>query len=408
MQDYPLPTPNVFPPNTWRGITVVSFWRDIFHAALPAEIPLDIFDTDDKRSRSLSVLLNGTGGTGFRKKLFGALSANLTSELLLQLSTALMTFLTNEQYVASALTKRLEVFFRLLETGISAEITCTSHLNGLWEEMQTSRQQSIPPLFQHGLLLVWLTIYALYIARWDDPALIALRMNGAASPEALYGRYIIQSRSDKLTDITNRNCVLCISPVQAESYVGHSALPGEAAERLGRYGKLLISGIGGSGKSEFARLLLQHFNSNGCYDRAAYVQYYGSLAESFRHAFPDLSATSDAAVIEESRRLLEGQDNARTLLMIDNMNQTTSEDAALSQLCAYGGHVVITSRLVALDGFDVMSLPPLSPQDSQRLFRIHLQHVQENQNQDLAQLCASVQGHPLSLVLFAGLCRSKY
>lgn len=408
MQDYPLPTPSVFSPNTWRGMTVVSFWRDVFHAAFPAEIPLDIFDTDGKRSRALSVLLNGTGGTGFRKKLFTALSANLTPELLLQLTTTWTTFLTDEQYAAPALAQRLESFIVLLETGIPAEIACAAHLNTLVEEVQKSDQQAIPPLFQHSLLLAWLTIYALYIARRDDPALIALRMNGAVSPSALYGRYIIQSRSGKLVDITNRNCVLCISPVQAENYLGHSALLGEAAERLGKYHKLLISGIGGSGKSEFARQLLKHFTSTGCYDRAAYVQYYGSLVESFKNAFPDLSATSDAAVIEECRRLLEGQDNARTLLMIDNMNQTTAEDAALSQLCAYGCDVVITSRLVALDGFDVLSLPPLSPQDSQRLFRIHLQHVQEKQDQDLAQLCASVQGHPLSLVLFAGLCRSKY
>lgn len=408
MQDYPLPTPSVFPPNTFRGITVVSFWRDVFRAAFPAEVPLDIFDTDDKRSRALSVLLNGTGGTGFRKKLFTALSANLTPELLLRLITTWMDFLTDEQYTALVLSQRLQALLRLLETGISTEIAFAAHLNSLVEEAQRSEQQTIPPLFQHGLLLAWLTIDALYIARRDDPALIALRMNGAASPAALYGRYIIQRRSGKLVDITNRNCVLCISPVQAENYVGHSALLGEAAERLGKYGKLLISGIGGSGKSEFTRQLLQHFTSTGCYDRAAYVQYYGSLAESFKNAFPDLTATSDAAVIEECRRLLEGQDNARTLLMIDNMNQTTSEDAALSQLCAYGCDVVITSRLVALDGFDVLSLPPLSPQDSQRLFRIHLQHVQEKQDQDLAQLCASVQGHPLSLVLFAGLCRSKY
>lgn len=408
MQDYPLPTPSVFPPNTFRGVTVVSFWRDAFGAAFPAEVPLDIFDTGDKRSRALSVLLNGTGGAGFRKKLFTALSANLTPELLLQLITGWMNFLTDEQYAAPALSQRLEALIHLLEKGLAAEVACAAHLNTLIEEVHQSEQQPIPPLFQHGLLLAWLTIDALYIARWDDPALIALRMNGAASPAALYGRYIIQSRSGKLVDITNRNCVLCISPVQAENYVGHSALLGEAAERLGKYGKLLISGIGGSGKSEFARQLLQHFTSTGCYDRAAYVQYYGSLAESFKNAFPDLTATSDAAVIEECRRLLEGQDNARTLLMIDNMNQTTSEDAALSQLCAYGCDVVITSRLVALDGFDVLSLPPLSPQDSQHLFRIHLQHVQEKQDQDLAQLCASVQGHPLSLVLFAGLCRSKY
>lgn len=408
MQDYPVPSPSVFPPNTFRGKTVVSFWRDVFHAAFPPEIPLDIFDTDDKRSRALSVLLNGTGGAGFRKKLFTALSAALTPELLLQLATTWMAFLTDEQYAAAALTQRLEGLVTLLGGSVSADVACADHLISLMEEVQQSDQQAIPPLFQHGLLLAWLTIDALYIARRDDPALIALRMNGAASPSALYGRYIIQSRSGKLQDITNRNCVLCISPVQPENYLGHSDLLPEAAERLGKYGKLLISGIGGSGKSEFARQLLQHFTSTGCYDRAAYVQYYGSLAESFKNAFPDLTATSDAAVIEECRRLLEGQDNARTLLMIDNMNQTTSEDAALSQLCAYGCDVVITSRLVALDGFDVLSLPPLSPQDSQRLFRIHLQHVQEKGDQDLAQLCASVQGHPLSLVLFAGLCRSKY
>lgn len=408
MQDYPLPTPSVFPPNTFRGVTVVSFWRDVFRAAFPPEVPLDIFDTDDKRSRALSVLLNGTGNAGFRKKLFAALSANLTPELLLQLVTTWMSFLTNEQYAAPALTQRLEILIGLLESSVSTEFACATYLNNISEEMQQSDQQSIPPLFQHGLLLAWLTIDALYIARRDDPALIALRMNGAASPAALYGRYIIQSRSGKLVDITNRNCVLCISPVQAENYVGHSALLGEAVERLGKYGKLLISGIGGSGKSEFVRQLLQHFTSTGCYDRAAYVQYYGTLAESFKNAFPNLSATSDAVVIEECRRLLESQDNVRTLLLIDNMNQTPFEDAALSQLCAYGCDVVITSRLVALDGFDVLSLPPLSPQDSQRLFRIHLQHMQEKQDQDLAQLCASVQGHPLSLVLFAGLCRSKY
>lgn len=409
MQDYPLPTPSVFPPNTWRGVTVVSFWRDLFRAAFPAEIPLDLFDTDDKRSRALSVLLNGTGGIGFRKKLFTALSAELTPELLLQLTTTWMKLLKDCHYDAPVLTQRLSFFLNCLEKGIGAEIACAMQINAIMEEYQHNEQQhSILPLFQHGLLMSWLTLFSLYISREDDPALTALRMNGAASLTALYNRYAVQSRSNKLLDLTNRNCVLCIPPVQKEYYVGHDALLSDAVERLEKYSKLLISGIGGSGKSEFARQLLQHMTVSRRYERVAYVQYHDSLAESYRTAFPDLSSTSDSAVIEECRRILENNGNSHTLLMIDNMNQTISEDVALIQLCAYGCDVIITSRLVALDGFDVFAIPSLSPEDSQTLFRIHMPHAQTGYDHDLAQLCTSVQGHPLSLVLFAGLCRSKY
>lgn len=408
MQDYPLPTPSVFPPNTWRGVTVVSFWRDLFHAAFPAEIPLDLFDTDDKRSRALSVLLNGTGGAGFRKKLFTTLSANLSPNLLLKLTTTWMTFLRDEQYNAPVLSQRLHFFAIQLQKGISAENACAMHLKTIVEEFHSNEQQSaVLPLFQHALQLAWLTLFSLYISRWDDPALVALRMDGAASLSALFNRYATHSRGRKLLDITNRNCVLCIPPVQPEFYVGHYALLNEANERLWKYGKLLISGIGGIGKSEFARQLLRQLSESGHYERAAYVQYQDSLADSFRKAFPKLASTNDNAVIEECRQLLEER-GGRTLLLIDNMNQTTSEDAALAQLCAYGCDVVLTSRLVALDGFDVLVLPALSLEDSQALFRIHMPHSQADQDKALAQLCESVQGHPLSLVLFAGLCRSKY
>lgn len=409
MQDYPLPSPSVFPPTAWRGVTVVSFWHDILRSSLPPEIPLDMFNTNERRSRALSVLLGGTGGAGFRKKLFAILSANLTPDLLLSMTITWMTFLKDGQYSPSALNNRLSAFVKMLETGISPEITYVTHLTALMNEQQSCDEQTfILPLFQHGLLMAWLTLFALYIARSDDPALHALCMNGAASPATLYDRYIIQSRAGKLHDITNRHCTLCIAPVQPQAYIGHSLLLKEAAERLQTHGKLLISGIGGSGKSEFARQLLRYVSRSGCYDRAAYVQYSGSLAASFRKAFPALSAKNADGVIEECRNLLEKPSISRTLLLIDDLNQTPSEDAALAQLCAYGCDVLITSRLAALERFDVLPLPPLSPGDSQKLFRIHIRHSSAAQEEALAQLCACVQGHPLSLILFAGLCRSKY
>lgn len=59
---------NIFP-NNLPGLTLIRFWKAILTPVLPEQLLNSLFDTENKRSRRLSDLMNRTGPWSMTKEV---------------------------------------------------------------------------------------------------------------------------------------------------------------------------------------------------------------------------------------------------------------------------------------------------------------------------------------------------
>lgn len=400
--DYPSPSYSVFSEKSLRGQTLTRFWHTLLQAGLPKEIDLSIFDASERRSRSLTKLLNSTGNSGFQAKWFDELSARLSPDTLTLLIRAWMDRLDTWQYSQAVLTERLKIYLSALQ----AEEIQKDFFGRLTEGL--SADSGTPLLFRHAHLLSWLTLYALYGCRVHDVHLNRFRDEMECWPMIqLYRLYMHHNMSLQPQVISTRQCTLCVQPLPSKNYFGRQNEMKSALEIMHSGGKMIVQGIGGIGKTEFVRQLLPRLIQSGIWKYLAFVQYEGSLSSSLLQAFPSLKELPPRDRISGARRLLERQDTEKTLLLMDNLSETGRRDPDLNSLASWGCDIIITTRLTPLEGFAVLTLEGLNAADSEQLFyRLHAQA--QNQAENVTTLCAYTHGHPLAITLFANLCRRRF
>ncbi len=188
-------------------------------------------------------------------------------------------------------------------------------------------------------------------------------------------------------------------PLPREQYVTLSVTPETAAYRLQRDHRLLLSGMGGSGKTELARQALPLVTA---YQRAAFVQVETSLTDGFRAAFPEIDEKKDDQFLAAVRARLE---EASTLLVIDQ----AAGNADLTCLLDWTCDILATDRRPELPGFSVLRLESLDRDASERLLRLSAGLPLENQSAPSAEtLYRFTGGHPLTLTILGALCRAHY
>ena len=393
----------VFPPSSLRGQTISRFWHTLFQAGLPTDTDLSVFDASEKRSRSLTRLLNSAGSGRFMASWYDALSAALSPDSLLALTRAWMDRLEQWHYQSVPLSERLASYVRSL----AVEEELRAFLMTQAVSLSGGSADETPLLFRQGVLLSWLTLYALYGALPQAVRLDRLRAEGATAPSALYRLDLRRPAAPQPRVISARQCALCVQPLAPSSFFGREVELDRAREILATRGRLLVSGLGGLGKTEFTRQLLYRLVQSGFYGSLAFVQYEGTLENSYRQAFPALREVPEGSAEILARQLLEAPDNGRTLLLIDGVDGIPAGDSALLRLAEYGCNVLLTSRLAALDGFESLCLEGLPPEEGRRLF-CSLAHPAPEESGAVDELCAAVVGHPLAITLFACLCRARF
>ena len=411
--DFPAFSYPVFPKNAMQGQTLVKFWSELFREALPPGTDLSLFDLTLTRNRSLTRLLNRTGGFNFYEKWFTALSDELSPDLLLNMVHTWSRQLEERHYAPQALTQRLQLFVGEI---IRAKELNYDELNSFFQNLIRSLSARtgtgstgayVPLLFRHSYVLSWLTLYALYGSRLQDIHLSRLRTTGSGMRE-LYQKDLQQKLVPAPLILTSRQCTLCSDPLLSSQYVGCQGQLSQTIDLLtSGHHKLAVTGIRGIGKSEFVRQLLAKLLAQGLYQRLAFVQYEHSLIESFRRAFPSSLPETDAACLEQVARLLEPGQEGRTLLLLDHLDIVPSEDPNLAILPQLGCDVIITTCLTEINSFTMIPLSGLNVPESRQLFSLHCRST-SNKVQDIDALCTSVAGHPLAITLLASVCRTRF
>ncbi len=402
-RDYPSYSYRVFSDAAMQGETLTRFWHRVFQDALADGADASVFDQSDGRSRTLSRLMNGSGSPRLMQDWFDSVASLLDESLIQRMTDVWMALLDERRYAPRALTARLRSL--TAETAETQTAELAEFFRRQAEGLTDEGQPGAPLLYRHGVLLTWLTLYALFGGRTREEALNRLRIRQDMSAPALYRRRA-QTHENALPQvISSRQSELCLQPLAQQAYFGYQAQLSEAVRLLRRRGKLAVTGIGGVGKTEFARQLLARLSAEGAYRRLAFVQYEQSLANSLATAFPALRETDAALRETQARALLEAADG--TLLLIDSLNALPAEEPALTRLATYGCDILLTSRYPAPEGFDALQLSGLDADSASALFS-HLDPRATEEPDAVHAVNAAVALHPLAITLFASLCRSRF
>ena len=174
--------------------------------------------------------------------------------------------------------------------------------------------------------------------------------------------------------------------------------------RAGEKSILLMNGFGGVGKTALARLVFHTVQAE--YDEVAWISYRGSLRQSLLASIllkGDIQ--DDTARWNAIRAILD--DRRKKLLVIDNADhegeQNPQEDPDLKKLTGWPNtSVLVTSRLVELEGYQPYDIDFLGEDACVELFYLHYKN-----DPDRAQLAAVkklvklAQYHTLTVELFA-------
>ena len=171
--------------------------------------------------------------------------------------------------------------------------------------------------------------------------------------------------------MTKQTGALGRSALQTQHFFGRETELFELRQMVIHGGHYLISGMGGIGKTELLRQLLQVCAEENLCDAAALISYENSMAMSFVTAFGKTGDTSlnqrFMEILGDIRRL----GNTRVLILIDNIEYTVLKDEGIREILDLPATVIATSRVKKISGFKTFEVKSISADAGNLVFRDH-------------------------------------
>lgn len=394
------------------GMTLIPFWRERLLPLMPAQVMNDMFNTDEKRNRKLSNLMNRTGESPMPADIKAAFGVLLSTDGLLKIISGWMDFLLKNDCNTFSLARSISLFEdRCFTYDPVIPASVRTHLLNLQRETpENERKGGVSFIFEQAVHLSWLMLYAFHGRYMSLDVFRRLRTDPANTTNALWNMYTNITFGRRVPIVlTTRECIICRQGLSRDAYLTPGSDPvGALIELLDKQGKAIITGMGGIGKTELVRQAMQVIENTNRYARLAFVQYEDSLCVSFRRSFAELAELESEQIIPQARRLLEQQGLGKTLLVIDNMDISDRNDPDVFALPSYGCDIIITSRLSGLDGFATLPLGPMADEDAKKLLEIVAPGIRDESEREKKRLLKRVHGHPLSITLMGRLYTNSH
>ncbi len=393
-------------PKLTGNSTLLHFWCDLLTPALPAGTLDELFPADGKRSRSVSDLLNRTGYGGAQSALYKAFNEGFDSYRLLRLAVSWWDFLTSAGDKTGIIRDQVLRFQQRCaqeDPAIAPEIR--KHLQDLADMASTGTADDRRSVFYLACQLAWLTVYAVLGVGMAKGRPIRMSDQPDFAPEALYLRATNVSYGQQVPHmLTARGSALCAQALPDELYIDRKGRVAALGKLLGRRHRVLVSGIGGAGKTELVRQLLRQLETDAVYARLAFVQYHTSWMASLKDAFPQFSHLQDSELICAVAALLDRQGVGRTLMTIDDADLTS--DTIPAFLWTVGCDVIITSRQSELERFEKYRIPALTAAEARLFLEAQCRRPFSDPEQIYEGLTRLTGGHALTLWLLSRVCEA--
>lgn len=392
-RDYPVYSDGVLPEAGVKGLTLISFWKEVLCARwLQTPHGLIIWRSEGSINKYHSQLCNRKGSFPFYEKYTREILEGLTEEEFFQQAKQFSHFLTARHYRSSVLRQKLSV---LLNQAQQSDAKLGSFaFSRVFPDGQ--RFPEVDTAFLDGWILSWMTLLAIT----DDPAGLAsfFQDHPALLPDALYTRFAL-SPAEKIDILTVQSSELWHGTLSPEHFFGREQELFDLTEAVLAGEKVLVCGPGGAGKTELVRQMLERLISRHAFTHFATVQYHDNLPRSFARSFLHLTGSSVDECFHESLYILSSHEHS--LLLVDNVDR--SDDPALAQLSGLPGPVVLTGRFSSLPGFRPLRILNPDARAATLIFRSHYHHQFQPEDRELfhRMMDQDFLRHPLTVTLMA-------
>lgn len=409
--DFPIYSESVIDEKNRKGQTLLKFWQSLvvseFRCLPCGQI---IWRNDGRRNRYVSNLCNRNPEMKLYPEYAKELASQIGAAALLNQLQKFSAFLSGRNYKHDILLRRIRELMRLAEADdplVSGEITTHIENAIAWQSSDSNKS-----LFQASYLLTVLMLYAAAGEAMDDSAMEVLREHNY-SVSALWDIKLNPPAPAhaSLAYLTERVNILQDKPLPHQRFFGREEELFNLKEMAVQGRKCLISGVGGIGKTELLRQLIQSCEEEQSIDCIAIIPYATGIVESFGKVFPgfryqEAEESFNHVLYQLEEKVSEGN---RVLLLVDNMNNTLEDDPALSRLASISCGVLITSRCPELEGFETYRICDPSVSTCALIFRDNYGNPLTQEDRavldDLLRkgsLC-----HPLTLRLMARAAHSN-
>ena len=392
-----------------KGMTLVSFWRALLKDVLSVEILTTLFPDNGTHPRVQSSLMNRTGARPTPRFIRIDLDTRLSPRVLLTLISNCSEMLTLWNYDSARFQSALNLFEDQCAKGdsfLNNSIYRYLLLLRADYDLRFDGRHS-PVLFRDSLRFAWNALFALFGPDMNGEELRRLRMDNNASPVALWEILCMdQTLNNKIHSTVRIYGQLAGFPLPEDDYIPLSLTPREALRLVQGKKKVLLSGIGGSGKTQLACQVYSLARGQSAYDMIVMLTAGGSLIEDFAALFPDKVNSRGDDPLEEIWKMLN---TPATLLIVDGLDSPSGEEQVLNALQGLSCDLLITSRAASLDGFVAVAIPQMSEEEAVLLLMLAGKgYFTEKDREALKSLSNRLEGHPLTLLLTGSLCQSHY
>lgn len=178
--------------------------------------------------------------------------------------------------------------------------------------------------------------------------------------------------------------------------------------------KILITGVGGIGKTHFCRYVFKHYlklyreHSLSTIKHIGYLTYNGNFDKTIINGIVYEKSNDYEEDLRRAWDILESVSKEETLLIIDNVDKYFHEDQSLQKLNKLPCNIIISSRFNTFSGFESIIMEPLGIEYCKKTFTTLAPQTNNSEHNDLLEqiLESRVARHTYTIELLAKICNS--
>ncbi len=391
LNDYPVYSEGIIKKDNRAGLTLNKFYlENILPDFKNGKIGKVLWRAEGSRNRYISEICNRSDRLSIYKEYADEVERAADYDTVLGQIKQYMSFLLERQYNVENFFKKIPAMIEMYEEGdeaFSQEASDFFH-QAIMQRKSLESPGLMVDAFCSGWILTMFTIHALMGNGEGEEHLHRIRS------DKKYGLFEMLKRYQENKEVSQNQVVFYTENVLEHSspalksghFFGREVELFELREMLAKGGKYLISGIGGSGKTELVKQFLKICVEESLVDGIAIFIYEEGME-------------LNSIVIPEGNKLL---------LVLDGIDEEISEPMQnhLSQLPAT---IIATSRKHEMKGFDIYRLRPIGKDAASLIFRDNYDsYLGETERQALEEILEDeFWCHALTLRLLAKYAKEK-
>lgn len=428
--EFAKPTYSVIPKGNLRGLTLVRFWSGVmlldFRSGYYGKM---IFRTEGPRNRFFSQVCNRDESITFYGEYAQELDGLLNGDVLMRQTEMMSSFLKVNEYSCEVLVNKVRFFMRTVsETDVAATAAVMEFLDKMLAESSAILTGDPERKAKYaGYILTCLQVLSLYGVQMEEQG----RDRRIAD---IFGKNFVilmlpymtaEKKEREVKVITNRSSTLWTQNSQTDRFYGRETELFDLNEAVETGGRYLISGHGGTGKTELMRRVLFETIDKNRADAVAVISYKDNIADSLATAFnwmsivPDpglagskIEIRSDAEPLDYANGIiayLRSFDDRKLVIFIDDVDRSFAEDPLFEAFADLPATIFATSRLTRLTHFTLYKVDEPSVRDGLLIFRsIYGRRLSNAEKERMSEfLNDSKCCHTQTLVLLARLAKKN-